>query len=40
MVTFTDFPGGAGVTNVPASAGDAKDAVRSLDQKILWNRKW
>ena len=40
MITYTDFPGGAVVKNEPANAGDAKDAVRSLGQKILWNRKW
>ena len=40
MVTYTDFPGDAGVKNVPANAGNAKDAVGSLGQKILWSRKW
>ena len=34
------IPGGGSGKEPAANAGDAKDMVQSLGQKILWRRKW
>ena len=39
-ILMTPCGEGTVVKNLPTSAGDAWDAVQSLDQEDLWSRKW